>query len=40
MSYTDRIRLYESVKREIAKTSKSPQEYAKRVVALANKLKI
>ena len=31
---------YEQIKREIAKTAKTPKEYEKRVKALAKKMKI
>lgn len=32
--------VYEQIKAEIARTSKTPQEYEKRIRALAKKLKI
>jgi hypothetical protein len=39
-SYQDRLRLYEQLKREIARTAKSPEEYDRRIKALAKKLNI
>ena len=40
MSYSERLRLYEEKKREIARTSKSPEEYERRIRALAKKLNV
>lgn len=36
----NKYQLHEKVKKEIERTSKTPQEYEKRVKALAKKLKI
>lgn len=36
----NKYQLYEQIKAKIAKDSKSPEEYEKRVKALAKKLKI
>jgi hypothetical protein len=36
----NKYQLYEKVKKEIERTAKTPQEYEKRVKALAKKLKI
>lgn len=35
-----KFEIYEKIKKEIAKTAKSPEEYERRVKALARKLKI
>lgn len=40
MSYNERMAAYERLKREIAKDAKTPEEYEKRVKALAKKLKV
>lgn len=40
MTYRDRLAIYEQKKREIACTAKTPQEYERRVQALAKKLNI
>ena len=40
MTYRDRLAIYEQKKREIARTAKTPQEYERRVKALAKKLNI
>lgn len=40
MTYRDRLAIYEQKKREIARTAKTPQEYERRVQALAKKLNI
>lgn len=40
MSYTDRLRIYESKKQEIARTSRTPEEYEKRIKLLARRLNI
>lgn len=40
LSYEARLRIYESKKQEIARTSKSPEEYEKRIKALARRLNI
>jgi hypothetical protein len=39
-SYRDRLAIYEQKKREIARTAKTPQEYERRIQALAKKLNI
>lgn len=36
----NRYQIYERIKAEIARTSKTPEEYERRVKALAKKLKI
>lgn len=36
----NRVKIYERIKAEIARTSKTPEEYQKRVKALAKKLKL
>lgn len=40
MTYRDRLAIYEQKKREIARAAKTPQEYERRVQALAKKLNI
>lgn len=40
MSYQSRIDTYERIKAEIVQTAKSPDEYERRIQALADKLKI
>lgn len=40
MSYADRLAIYEAKKREIARTSKTSEEYERRIKALAKKLNI
>lgn len=40
MTYNERLAIYEQKKREIARTAKTPEEYERRVRALAKKLKI
>lgn len=40
MTYRDRLAIYEQKKREIAHTAKTPQEYERRIQALAKKLNI
>ena len=40
MTYKDRLAIYEQKKREIARTAKTPQEYERRIQALAEKLNI
>lgn len=40
MRYYDRLAIYEQKKREIARTAKTPQEYERRIQALAKKLNI
>ena len=39
-SYMARLMYYESKKAEIARTAKTPQEYERRIKALAKKLNI
>jgi hypothetical protein len=36
----NKYQLYEQIKKEIERTAKTPQEYEKRIKALAKKLKI
>ena len=36
----NRVEIYERIKDEIARTAKTPEEYQKRVKALAEKLKV
>ena len=36
----NRYRIYEKIKAEIARTSKTPEEYEKRIKALVRKLKL
>jgi hypothetical protein len=38
--YAERIAIYEQKKREIARTAKTPQEYEKRIKALARRLNV
>jgi hypothetical protein len=38
--YTERKAIYEQKKREIARTAKTPQEYEKRIKALARRLNV
>jgi hypothetical protein len=40
MTYNERLSLFESKKAQIAKDAKTPQEYEKRVKALAKRLNI
>lgn len=40
MTYQERLRLYEEKKREIARTSRSSDEYERRIKALAKKLNV
>jgi len=40
MSYQKRLLLYEQLKKEIARTAKSPKEYRQRIIKLAAKLKV
>lgn len=40
MTYRDRLAVYEQKKQEIARTAKTPQEYERRIQALAKKLNI
>ena len=40
MSYQSRIDTYERIKAEIAATAKSPQEYERRIQALADRLRV
>lgn len=40
MKYSDRQSIYEQLKKQIAKESKSKSEYEKRIKALAKKLNI
>lgn len=40
MTYRDRLAIYEQKKHEIARTAKTPQEYERRIQALAKKLNI
>ena len=40
MSYSERLKIYERAKAQIAKESRTPQEYEKRIKALAKKLNI
>lgn len=40
ISYEERLRIYESKKQEIARTSRTPVEYEKRIKALAKRLNI
>lgn len=40
MSYQSRIDTYERIKQKIAATAKSPQEYERRIRALADKLRV
>lgn len=40
MTYRDRLAIYEQKKAEIAKTAKTPEEYEKRIKALARRLNI
>lgn len=40
MNYQSRLALYEQIKRDIARTAKSPEEYRRRVAKLAAKLKV
>jgi hypothetical protein len=40
MAYADRLRIYESMKKQIEKSAKSSNEYERRIIALANKLRI
>ena len=40
LSYEQRLRLYENKKREIARTSRTPEEYEKRIKALAKRLNV
>lgn len=39
-SYRSRLAYYESVKAEIARTAKTPEEYERRIKALAKKLNL
>lgn len=38
MSYEERMRVYNRIKKQIANEAKTPKEYEKRVKALAKKL--
>lgn len=40
MTYRDRLVIYEQKKREIVRTAKTPEEYARRIRALTRKLNI
>ncbi len=40
MTYQQRLAIYEQKKHEIAATSKTPEEYERRITALAKKLNI
>ena len=40
MCYRDRLAIYERIKKEIARTAKTPAEYERRISALAKKLNI
>lgn len=40
MSYQSRIDTYEKIKAEISETAKNPQEYERRIRALADKLRV
>jgi hypothetical protein len=40
LSYRERLRIYESKKQEIARTSRTAEEYEKRIKALARRLNI
>lgn len=40
LPYEQRLRLYENKKREIARTSRTTEEYEKRIKALARRLNI
>ena len=40
LSYEARLRIYESKKQEIRRTSRTPEEYEKRIKALARRLNI
>lgn len=40
MTYRERLAIYEAKKAEIAKTAKTPEEYEKRIKALARRLNI
>lgn len=40
MRYEQRLVIYEQKKREIARTAKTPEEYERRIRALAKKLNI